>query len=135
MLSVIIFAGYFSWRLVFLPLGILMLFMLCLGTSLWTSALMVRYRDIRFIVPFIVQFGLFISPVGYGSFIVPEQWRPLFYINPLAGLIDGFRWMFFGVGGSELWLSITISTVVNSLILILGFRFFRKMERQFADII
>lgn len=135
MLAAIGFMGYFSWRLVWLPVFTLLLFLLCLGSSLWTSALMVRYRDVRFIVPFIVQFGLFVSPVGYGSFIVPEQWRILFYLNPIAGLIDGFRWMFFGIQGQDLLLSLTLSTILNVVILALGFCFFRKMERRFADII
>lgn len=127
--------GYMSWRLFYLPLLVGLLFMLCLGASLWTSALMVRYRDVRFIVPFIVQFGLFLSPVGYGSFLISEPYRTIYYLNPIAGIIEGFRWCFFGVNGESLPLSLGLSVAVNCLIFYFGFRFFRKMERLLADII
>lgn len=124
-----------EWRLVFIPIFILFTLCLCLGTSLWLSALTVRYRDFRFIVPFLVQFGMFISPVGYGSFLVPENWQWVYFLNPMAGIIEGFRWCCFGTYHPSLPLALSLSLIVNSLILITGFRFFRKMERIFADII
>ena len=94
-----------------------------------------HYRDFRFIVPFIVQFGMFISPVGYGSFLVPEPWRWLYFLNPMAGMIEGFRWCCFGLYYPDLPLAMALSVGMNTLILFTGFRFFRKMERIFADII
>lgn len=133
--ALLLFFDLMSWRLLFLPLLIFLSLTLSLGVSLWSSAMMVQYRDLRFIIPFIMQFGLFISPVGYGSFIVPESNRFFYYLNPMAGLIDGFRWCFFGIGGSDLLLGLGLSVVVNMLLLILGFHFFRKVERFFADII
>lgn len=118
-----------------LPLFVLLTLILCLGSSLWLAAVTVRYRDFRFIVPFVVQFGVFISPVGYGSFLVPEPWRWLYFLNPMAGIIDGFRWCCFGVYHEDLPLAVGLSTLMNIFFLISGFRFFRKMERIFADII
>lgn len=119
----------------FMPLLIILTLFFCLGVSLWLSAINVRYRDIRFLMPFIVQFGMFVSPVGYGSFLVPERWRWVYYLNPMAGIIDGFRWCCFGIGHSELHLSLSLSIVMTTFILVTGFRYFRKMEMVFADII
>lgn len=123
------------WNIVMLPLFIIQNLILCLGASLWLSALTVRYRDFRFLVPFIVQFGMFVSPVGYGSFLVPETWRWFYFLNPMAGIIEGFRWSCFGVYHTYLPLALTLSLSVNVFLLVTGFRFFRKMERLFADII
>jgi lipopolysaccharide transport system permease protein len=131
----LVFGHLTAWTLVFSPIMIGLTLMLCLGVSLWVSALAVRYRDVRFIVPFIVQFGMFISPVGYGSFLISEKWRWLYYLNPMAGLIEGFRWCCFGISDSDLPLALFLSTLVNLFLLVTGFRFFRKMERIFADII
>ena len=130
------FAGYFShWELLALPAFVFLNLVLCLGTSLWLAAASVRYRDFRFIIPFIVQFGVFISPVGYSSFLIPEAWRWIYFLNPMAGIIEGFRWSCFGIYNPELPLAIALSCAVNMVILITGFKFFRKMERVFADII
>ncbi len=123
------------WTILLLPIFIFLALLLCLGVSFWLSALTVRYRDFRFIVPFIVQFGIFISPVGYASFLVPQAWRWLYFLNPMAGIIEGFRWCCFEVYHPDLPLALTLSTGMNALILVTGFRFFRKMERVFADII
>jgi len=125
----------FHWNLVMLPVFILLTILLCLGSSLWLSALTVRFRDFRFLVPFIVQFGMFISPVGYGSFLVSDTWRWIYFLNPMAGIIEGFRWCCFGVTHSYLPLALGFSITINALLLVTGFRFFRKMERLFADII
>lgn len=124
-----------SWRVVFLPALFILLWLLCLAVGLWTSAIMVRYRDMRFIIPFILQFGLFISPIGYGSFIISEKIRFWYYFNPIAGIIDGFRWCFFGIGESDLSLSLGLSVFITLMLLFSGYHFFRKMERLFADII
>jgi len=94
LLFILFIATGAAWppTLLFLPVFIFLVLLLCLGASLWMAAITVRYRDFRFIVPFVTQFGMFISPVGYGSFLVPEGWRWLYFINPMAGLIEGFRW-------------------------------------------
>lgn len=85
-----------SWKIVMLPFFILIAFAAAMGVGLWLAALNVEYRDFRYIVPFLVQFGLYISPVGFSSSVVPEQWRLLYSINPMVGVIDGFRWSILG---------------------------------------
>lgn len=124
-----------QWTFLLLPFFVLLTLMLCLGVGLWLSAISVRYRDFRFIIPFIIQFGMFISPVGYGSFIIPEKWRIFYFLNPMAGIIDGFRLSFFGTYHSDFPIALGLSIAVNTFLLVTGFRFFRKMERVFADII
>ena len=123
------------WTLLSLPFWTALIIALNIGSGLWLSALTVNYRDVRIIVPFLVQFGMFISPVGYGSFIIPEKWSLLYSVNPMVGIIDGFRWAFFGISYPGMWVSITLSTLITALILISGFSFFRKQERFFADTI
>lgn len=95
----------------------------------------VKYRDFRFIVPFIVQFGLYISPVGFSSSIVPEQWRFLYSLNPMVGVIDGFRWSILGGESKLYWQGFSLSLGLVFLMLITGISYFRKMERTFADVI
>lgn len=130
------FSGYLNdWTILGLPFFILLTLVFCLGASLWLAAATVRYRDVRFIVPFLVQFGVFISPVGYSSFLLPESWRWLYFLNPMAGIIEGFRWCCFGVYHADLPLALTLSCLVNVGLLVTGFRFFRRMECIFADII
>jgi lipopolysaccharide transport system permease protein len=122
-------------HLLMLPLFVLMAFAAAFGLGLWISALMVRYRDFRFIVPFIVQFGLYISPVGFSSSVVPEQWRHVYSLNPMVGVIDGFRWSILG-GDAALHLEgFVLSAVSITLILVSGVRYFRSVERTFADVI
>jgi lipopolysaccharide transport system permease protein len=116
-----------------LPFFIGLAVMLCVGASLWLSALTVQFRDFRFIVPFVVQCGMFVSPVGYGSFIVPETWRWFFYLNPMVGIIDGFRWSLFGSTYAGIGVSIAVSAVLTTCIMVSGFLYFRKTERSFAD--
>ena len=123
------------WSWIGIPIFIILTLMLCIGTGLWLAAISVKYRDFRFIVPFIVQFGVFISPVGYSSFLVAENVRWFYFLNPMAGIIEGFRWCCFGVYHVDLPLAIVLSCVVNGAILVSGFRFFRGMERVCADII
>jgi lipopolysaccharide transport system permease protein len=123
-------AGY---PLVFLPLFILLLIALCLGVAFFVSALTVQYRDFRIIVPFFLQFGMFLSPVGYGTFILPPHLQYFYFLNPLAGIIDGIRWSLFGMTYPLLGVSILYSCLITSALLILGFIYFRKIERTLAD--
>jgi lipopolysaccharide transport system permease protein len=121
------------WTLISLPLFFLMVFALCVGTGLWLSALTVQYRDFRILVPFFVQFGMFLSPVGYGTFIIPEQWLWLYFLNPMVGIIDGFRWAYFGISHPYLGISLAFSISITVTMFLSGFYYFRKMERSFAD--
>ncbi len=123
------------WTIFLLPLFVLQALILCLGTSLWIAAINVRFRDFRFIVPFIIQFGMFLSPVGYSSFLVPEPWRTLYFFNPMAGIIEGCRWCCFGTYHPDLPIAIGFSCLMTCVIFLSGFGFFRKMERVLADII
>lgn len=120
-------------HLIFVPLFIALAIALCLGSGLWLSALTVKYRDFRFIVPFVAQFGMFISPVGYGSFVIPEKWSWFYFLNPMAGIIDGFRWALFGLWYERMGWSISFSVSITAILLYTGFRYFRKMEHTFAD--
>ena len=131
--------GYFrfvpSWHIVFLPLFLLIAFFTASGIGLYLTALNVKYRDVRYIVPFIVQFGLYVCPVGFSSSIVPAKYRLLYSLNPMVGVIDGFRWSILG-GKSVINVpDFLMSIVVTVFFLVLGFRQFRKMEKKFADII
>lgn len=129
-----IFTGSLSFLTIFaLPTFIGLGILLCMGCGLWLSALTVQYRDFRFIIPFVVQFGMFVSPVGYGTFVIPEKWKWLFFLNPMVGIIDGFRWSFFGIYHPYIIFSIGISAAITLLLLVTGFFYFRKMERTFAD--
>ncbi len=124
-----------SWRILALPVFILISFAASMGAGLWLASLNVQYRDFRYIVPFIVQFGLYISPVGFSSQIVPQSWRLIYSLNPMVGVIDGFRWAILG-SESNLYLpGFLLSLALVILLLISGIWFFRKMERTFADVI
>jgi lipopolysaccharide transport system permease protein len=118
-----------------LPFFILLSFAASLGAAIWVAALMVEYRDFRFIVPFVVQFGLYVSPVGFQSSIIPERFRLLYAINPMVGIIDGFRWTLLGTRNGIYWPSIVISCIESTVLLISGIWYFRKTERTFADVI
>ena len=124
-----------DWRILTLPIFILISCAASMGVGLWLAALTVQYRDFRFIVPFIIQFGLYISPVGFSSSIVPEQWRLLYSLNPMVGVIDGFRWAILG-GAATIYLpGFFLSLTLVFLLLWSGIWYFRKMERTFADVI
>ncbi|MEH2411374.1 ABC transporter permease [Nostoc sp.] len=124
-----------SWRILTLPLFITIAFAASMGAGLWFASLNVKYRDFRYIVPFIVQFGLYISPVGFSSSVVPEKWRLLYSLNPIVGVIDGFRWAILG-GESKLYLpGFLLSLGLVILLFISGIWYFRKVERTFADVI
>lgn len=124
-----------SWRILTLPLFILIAFAAALGAGLWLASLNVQYRDFRFIVPFIVQFGLYISPVGFSSNVVPQKWRLLYSVNPMVGVIDGFRWAILGGGAQLYWPGFILSVGLVTLLLVSGVWYFRKVERTFADVI
>ena len=124
-----------GWRIFTLPLFIAIAFAAAMGIGLWLTALNVKYRDFRYIVPFIVQFGLYVSPVGFSSSIVPDKWRLLFSLNPIVGVIDGFRWAILGGDVRIYWPGFLISNVLVLLFLITGILYFRKTEKTFADMI
>ena len=124
-----------GWQILLLPVFLLFAFIASIGAGLYITALNVKYRDFRYIVPFIVQFGLYISPVGFNSSIVPEKWRLLFALNPMVGVIDGFRWCLLNGQQVLRWDTMAISLGVSLLFVWLGIRRFRKMEKSFADLI
>lgn len=122
-----------GWRIITLPLFALLAFGVAIGAGLWFASLTVKYRDFRFIVPFVVQFGLYVSPVGFSSKIVPPQWRLLYSMNPMVGVIDGFRW---SIIGGELYMpGLLLSIGLVAVLLASGIWYFRKTERTFADVI
>ena len=124
-----------GWQMLLLPLFIILALLASLGPGLWITALNVKYRDFRYIIPFVVQFGLYVSPVGFSSKIVPEQWRMLYSLNPMVGVIDGFRWCILG-GDSPIYVpGFIVSLAIILFFLWLGVSRFRKMEKTFADLI
>jgi lipopolysaccharide transport system permease protein len=124
-----------DWRIIVLPLFALLTFFASLGPALWITSLNVKYRDFRYIVPFLVQLGLYVSPVGFSISVVPEQWRLVYSLNPMVGVIDGFRWCILG-GQSDLYLQgLLVSIAVIAILLWLGVHRFRKTENDFADLI
>lgn len=124
-----------TWRILMLPLFIAIAFAAAMGAGLWLAALNVKYRDFRYVVPFLVQFGLYISPVGFSSSIVPVEWRFIYSLNPMVGVIDGFRWAILG-GESNLFLpGFVLSMEFVAILLVTGVWYFRKVERTFADVI
>ena len=136
MAGIMLWYGYLpDWRVVMLPFFLVLACLPVAGAGLWFAALNVRYRDFRYVVPFILQLGLYVSPVGFSSSIVPEQWRLLYAMNPMVGVIDGFRWALLR-GGTELhWPGILLSTLLSLLLLFSGLWYFRKTERVLADVI
>lgn len=136
LVGVMIWYGFVpNWRILTLPIFIFIAIAAAMGAGLWIAALNVKYRDFRYIIPFIVQFGLYISPVGFSSNIVPEQWRILYSLNPMVGVIDGFRWAILG-GNTPLYLpSVLLSLLLVLVMLVSGIIYFRKTEKTFADVI
>jgi lipopolysaccharide transport system permease protein len=124
-----------GWQIVFLPMFVLLALVASLGPGLYVTALNVKYRDFRYIIPFIVQFGLYVSPVGFSSNVIPEKWRLVFSLNPIVGVIDGFRWCLLGGASPLNWPGFAVSLAVIVFLLWLGIKKFRSMERSFADII
>lgn len=135
LIGLMIFYGFVPpIQILLLPVFTLIAFFAAIGFGLLLAALNVKYRDFRYIVPFIVQFGLYISPVGFSSAVIPEQWRLLYSVNPMVGVIDGFRWSI--IGNTQIyWPGMILSLLLVSLVFIFGLLYFRKTERTFADII
>jgi lipopolysaccharide transport system permease protein len=117
-----------------LPFFILLALVTALGVALWLSALYVQYRDVGYMLPFLAEFWKFVSPVVYSSSMIPEQWQMLYSINPMVGVINGFRWALLGAP-SPIGMGLLVSTVVAILLLATGWVYFRRMERTFADLI
>jgi lipopolysaccharide transport system permease protein len=123
-----------GWQIIFLPLFVLLALLISFGAGLWISALTVKFRDFRFITPFILQIGIFVTPVGFRTDHLPN-WRDLIALNPLAGVVDGFRWSLLG-GRTDIYVPGLLSSLVVAAILVgTGLWYFRRTERQFADII
>lgn len=134
MVVVCIFFSYTPpLQIFFLPLFLAMAVITSFGFGLWVSALQVSYRDFRFIIPFLIQFGMYITPVGFSIEVIPAKWRLLYACNPMVGVIDGFRWCI--LGQPVYFPSMLISIAVSFLFLGLGIRYFRTTEKSFADII
>jgi len=137
-ISFIILLGMFawfryipSWHIIFLPIFIVLAFLCAFGVGLYLTAVNVKYRDFRYIIPFIIQFGLYITPVGFSSSVINEKWRMLYSLNPMVGVIDGFRWCI--LGDPMHWPSFFVSIVITICFIWLGITYFRKMEKTFAD--
>ena len=141
LISFVIFIGLMvwyqfvpPWSVLCLPVFALLAFGASMGAGLWLAALTVKYRDFRYIVPFIVQFGLYVSPVGFSSTAIPDRWQLLYSLNPMVGVIDVFRWSMLGTVAFP-WTSFLFSVVIVTVMLATGILYFRKTERGFADII
>lgn len=124
-----------GWNMLLLPFFMLLAVLASLGPGLWITALNVKYRDFRYIIPFIVQFGLYVSPVGFSSNVIPDQWRLAYSLNPMVGVIDGFRWCILGGESPIYWPGFALSLAIVAFFLWLGVSRFRRMEKSFADLI
>jgi lipopolysaccharide transport system permease protein len=126
---------YPTWNILMVPLFLLVALLTSLGMGLFITSLNVKFRDFRYVIPFIIQFGLYISPVGFSSSVIPDQYRLWYSLNPMVGVIDGFRWAILGGDSQPYWPGFALSLGVMLFFLWLGIRTFRKMERSFADMI
>ena len=141
LISLVLLAGLMVWyqalpsaRVLALPAFLLLVLVVTTGLTLWLAALNVRYRDFRYVVPFLIQVGLFLSPVGFSSAVVPDAWRLVYALNPMVGVIEGFRWCL--IDGYRLDAgSLALGTGISVLILATGLDYFRRTERSFADVI
>lgn len=129
------FGFYPDWKAITAPLFAGLALAAALGPGLLIAALNVKYRDFRHVVPFVVQIGLYLSPVGYSSSLVPESWRLVYSLNPMVGVIDGFRWSLMAGESSMYWPGFLASLAVNALLLVAGIVYFRRTERTFTDVI
>jgi lipopolysaccharide transport system permease protein len=135
LLGMMVFYGIApTWNALWLPAFLLLALVTALGVGLWLSAMNVQYRDIRYAVPFLVQFWMFASPVTYSSSIIPEQWRVLYGLNPMAGVIEGFRWALLGTDTTPGPI-VAASAAAAVLLLVSGAFYFRRMEKTFADVV
>jgi lipopolysaccharide transport system permease protein len=124
-----------DWRIMTLPFFLFLALIVALGSGIWFAALNVKYRDFRYIVPFLTQLGLYISPVGFSSSVIPEQWRLLYSLNPMVGVIDGFRWAILGGDYTIYMPGFVLSVILIFVIFWFGLVYFRKTEPTFADVI
>jgi lipopolysaccharide transport system permease protein len=142
LISILVLAGLMAWysfvptwKVLWLPLFLLLDVILSLGAGYIVSAMNVKYRDFKHVVPFVIQFGMYVSPVGYNSAIFSDKWRLLYSLNPMVGIIDGFRWCITGDDGFFYMPALVISIVLSLLLLIIGLVYFRRVEKTFADVI
>jgi lipopolysaccharide transport system permease protein len=124
-----------DYRILILPVFILFAILASIGPALWITALNVKYRDFRYVIPFLVQFGLYVSPVGFSSNVVPGGWRLVYSLNPLVTVIDGFRWCLLRGHPSFYWPGFAIGACITAFFLWFGVRYFRKTENAFSDLI
>jgi len=124
-----------GWEILTLPVFILMAVLASIGPGLLITSLNVKYRDFRYVIPFIIQIGLYVSPVGFSASAIPEEWRLIYSLNPMVGVIDGFRWAILGSESKIYFPGFLISCVVIVIITVMGLRNFRKMERDFSDLL
>lgn len=124
-----------GWQIVMLPVFVVLALFCSIGPALWIAALNVKYRDFRYVIPFLLQFGLYVSPVGFSSSVVPEEWRLLYSLNPVVGVIDGFRWCVLGGAIPLYWPGFIASLGVATFFVWWGLRRFRRTERDFADLV
>ncbi len=124
-----------GWQILTMPLFVLLVIMIAFGMGLWTAALNVRFRDFRHLIPFLLQLGVYVSPVGYSSLALPERWRMIFALNPLVGVLDGFRWSILGGDFTIYWPAMIVSVLSACVLLLSGVWYFRRTEATFADVI
>lgn len=124
-----------GWQIALLPVFVALALVASFGPGLWVTALNIKYRDFRVVIPFLVQIGLYVSPVGFSSAVVPQEWRWIYSLNPLVGIIDGFRWCILGGESGIYWPGFLVSLGIIGFFLWLGVRRFRATERTFADLI
>jgi len=124
-----------DWRIIALPAFILLAFMSVFGIGLWLAILNVKYRDFRYVVPFIIQLGLFVSPVGFSSVVVADDWRLVYSLNPMVQVIEGFRWSLLRGQGELSWAGFGVSLGLLTVMLVGGIWYFRKTEKTFADVL
>jgi lipopolysaccharide transport system permease protein len=127
------FRIYPTVNIIWLPVFLLLALVTSLGTGFWFSAMNAQFRDIRYIVPFIIQAWMFLTPIAYPSSMIPQPWRTIYGINPMAGVVEGFRWALLGTDTKPGWMTL-VSTIVAILLLISGAFYFRRMEKTFADV-
>ncbi len=124
-----------NWKMIFVPFFLLLGVIISLGITYIVSALNVKYRDFKILIPFIIQFGLYLSPVGFSSAVIPEKWRFIYSLNPMVGVIDGFRWSILSTNTTMYWPGFFASVMVAIIIFITSIKIFRNIEREIADII
>jgi lipopolysaccharide transport system permease protein len=124
-----------GWQILLLPVFVVLTLLAALGPAMWLAAMIVKFRDFRFVVPFVIQVGLYVSPVGFSTSLVPAEWKLLYNLNPLVGIINGFRWCILGGDSPIYWPGFALSLLVIAILMWWGTRSFRRTERSFADLI